>query len=142
MPNAKPPKKKLNRVKPLAPQLKTYRMPDELLQRIAVASEATGLKSAEIVRLSIDRGIDSLIYQLKVGGRRVMSAELLTAELVSIRNLLANSLPAAKDLAPPVPDSLIRRLTHQGNPEEELLKDHEANPESFREPLPFTTAKL
>ena len=68
MPATKPTKKKLNRVKPLAPQLKTYRMPDELLQRIAVASEATGLKSADIVRLSIDCGIDYLVAKFTPEG--------------------------------------------------------------------------
>ena len=30
-----------------------------------------------------------------------------------------------------------KSITHWGDPEEELLREHEANPESFREPLPF-----
>lgn len=58
------PTRKIKRGKPPAPRLKTYRMPDALLDRITQASAATGLKPADIVRLSIDRGVDSLLGQL------------------------------------------------------------------------------
>lgn len=58
------PLRKIKRSKPPAPRLKTYRMPDALLDRIAQASAATGLKPADIVRLSIDRGVDFLLGQL------------------------------------------------------------------------------
>ena len=58
------PTRKINRSKPPAPRLKTYRMPDELIDRITRASVATGLKPSDIVRLSIDRGVDFLLGQL------------------------------------------------------------------------------
>jgi hypothetical protein len=58
------------------------------------------------------------------------------AVLRPVAGILANSLPKAVDPAPPVPESLKRTL-RSGDPEEELLAEHEANPESFREPLPF-----
>lgn len=58
------PIRKIKRIKPSAPRLKTYRMPDALLARITQASAATGLKPADIVRLSIDRGVDFLLGQL------------------------------------------------------------------------------
>ena len=54
-----------------SPVLKTYRIPAELLGRIATASAATGLKNADIVRLSIDRGIDALVAQLSAETREV-----------------------------------------------------------------------
>lgn len=58
------------------------------------------------------------------------------AALRPVVDILRNSLPKAVEPAPPVPQSLKRTL-RSGDPDEELIRDHEANPESFREPLPF-----
>ena len=66
MPNAKP-TRKIKGTKGIPPQaLKTYRMPADLIQRITFASERTGLKPADIVRLSIKDGIEMLLTKLEV----------------------------------------------------------------------------
>jgi len=58
------------------------------------------------------------------------------AEQAGLEKILRQSLPDEHETAPPVPESLLRSL-RCGDPDEELLAGHEANPESFREPLPF-----
>jgi len=63
------------------------------------------------------------------------------ADNAHMASILRNSLPVAVEAAPPVPESLKRALTHCGNPDEELIAEHEANPESFREPLPFDSTR-
>ena len=48
-----------------APTLKTYRMPADLIERIAYASARTGLKPADVVRLSIKDGVAILLSKLE-----------------------------------------------------------------------------
>lgn len=66
MPNAKP-TRKIKGPKGLPAQaLKTYRMPADLIERITFASERTGLKPADVVRLSIKDGVEVLLTKMEV----------------------------------------------------------------------------
>jgi len=47
-----------------ADQIITIRVPNELNEKSESAAKATGLKKADVLRLSIDRGIDILLAQL------------------------------------------------------------------------------
>ena len=64
MPDIKPTRKIKGAKQSAPPRLKTYRMPEALIARIESAATATGLKPADIVRLSIDQGVDMLLGRL------------------------------------------------------------------------------
>ena len=45
-------------------QIISIRIPNELIEKAEAAAKATGLKKADVLRLSFDRGIEILIAQL------------------------------------------------------------------------------
>lgn len=48
-----------------ADQIISIRVPIELNEKTESAARATGLKKADVIRLSLDRGIDRLLEQLE-----------------------------------------------------------------------------
>ncbi len=54
-------------------QIISIRVPNELNEKADAAARATGLKKADVLRLSIDRGVDILLAQLT--GQAIPSVE-------------------------------------------------------------------
>lgn len=54
-----------------ADQIISIRIPADLNEKTESAARSTGLKKADVLRLSIDRGIDRLLEQLEVKAQTV-----------------------------------------------------------------------